>query len=207
VNRNKEVFARNLSKLIKMRNITQMDLVNDLGVSQATVSEWINAKKYPRIDRLQQLADYFNVYKSELTEDRSYYKESYGIRIPVLGTVPCGVPISAIEDIIDYEEISENMLSKGVHFGLIAKGDSMDPLILNGDTLIIRQQQHIETGQIAVIKVNGDEATCKKVIKKEDGITLVPINNLFNTVEYNIEQIHKLPISIIGRVVEIRRSL
>lgn len=207
MNNNREVFSRNLNKFIKMKNKTQMDIVNDLGVGQATVSEWINGKKYPRIDRLQQLADYFNVYKSDLTEDKSYYKESIGIRIPVLGIVPCGVPISAIEEIIDFEEISEDLLSKGVHFGLKAKGDSMDPLIMNGDTLIVRQQEHIESGQIAIVKVNGEEATCKKVIKKEDGISLVPINKLFNTVDYNPEQIEMLPVSVIGRVVEIRRSL
>lgn len=204
---NRDVFARNLSKFIKLKNKTQTDLVNDLGVSQSTVSDWINGKKYPRIDRLQQIADYLDVFKSELTEDKSYFMEAYGYRIPVLGIVPCGVPISAIEDIIGFEEMSAEQIRNGSYFGLIAKGDSMNPTIFNGDTLIVRQQPVIESGQIGIVKVNGDEATCKKVIKTDHSIVLVPLNGLFNTVEYNAEQVEKLPVTVVGRVVEIRRKL
>lgn len=204
---NRDVFSRNLSKFIKIKNKTQMDIVNDLGVSQSTVSGWINGKKYPRIDRLQQIADYFGVYKSELTEDKSYFMDTYGYRIPVLGIVPCGIPVSAVEDIIGFEEVSASMVKNGSYFGLKARGDSMNPVIMDGDTIIVRQQPNIESGQIGIIKVNGDEATCKKVVKKDHSIVLVPANDLFNTVEYNAEQVEKLPVQIIGRVVEIRRSI
>lgn len=192
---------------MKLHNKTQMEIVHDLGVSQATVSDWINGRKYPRIDRLQQLADYFGIYKSELTEDKSYFREPYGIKVPVLGVVPCGVPISAIEDIIDFEEISIEMANRGNFFGLKAKGDSMSPKIENGDTLIVRQQDSVDSGNIAIVKVNGDEATCKKIVFEDNGITLIPLNHLFNIMHYNREQISLLPVTIIGRVVEIRREL
>lgn len=204
---NREVLSKNLSKFMKLNGKTQMDLANDLNVSQTTISEWMNGKKYPRIDKLQQLADYFGVYKSELVEDKSYFKVSYGIKIPVLGTVPCGVPISAIEEIIDFEEISFEMASRGNFFGLKAKGDSMIPRIENGDTLIVRQQETVDNGNIAIVKVNGDEATCKKIIFDDNGISLIPLNNLFNVVHYSNEQISLLPVNIIGKVVEIRRVL
>jgi repressor LexA len=204
---NREVLSKNLSKFMKLNGKTQMDLAHDLKVSQTTISEWMNGKKYPRIDKLQQLADYFGVYKSELVEDKSYFKESYGIKIPVLGTVPCGVPISAIEEIIDFEEISLEMANRGNFFGLKAKGDSMLPKIENGDTLIVRQQELVDNGNIAIVKVNGDEATCKKIIFEDNGITLIPLNNLFNVIHYNKEQISLLPVTIIGKVVEIRREL
>ncbi|XCH78887.1 MAG: XRE family transcriptional regulator [Candidatus Dehalobacter alkaniphilus] len=208
MNQNRETLASNIKKYMKLNDKTQIDLSNDLSVSPSSVSDWLNGKKYPRIDRLQQLADYFNVYKSDLTELKEInIYESKGIRIPVLGIVPCGIPIEAVENVLDYEEISQEMARNGVYFGLHAKGDSMSPIIENGDTLIIRQQSNIESGQVAIIKVNGDEATCKKVYKNENGITLLPANKLFNTVEYNPEQIEKLPVLIIGRVVEIRRSL
>lgn len=204
---NREILSRNLSKLMRINGKTQMDLANDLKISQTTVSEWMNGKKYPRIDKLQLLADYFGVYKSELLEDKSYFRESYGVKIPVLGSVPCGVPISAIEEIIDFEEISFEMANRGNFFGLKAKGDSMLPKIENGDTLIIRQQELVDNGSIAIVKVNGDEATCKKIIFENDGITLIPLNNLFNVLHYNFDQISLLPVTIIGKVVEIRRTL
>lgn len=208
MNQNRETLASNIKKYMKLNDKTQIDLSNDLSVSPSSVSDWLNGKKYPRIDRLQQLADYFNVYKSDLTElkETNIY-ESKGIRIPVLGVVPCGIPIEAVENVLDYEEISQEMARSGIYFGLRAKGDSMSPIIESGDTLIIRQQNNVESGQVAIIKVNGDEATCKKVYLSDNGITLLPANKLFNTVEFNPEQIEKLPVLIIGRVVEIRRSL
>jgi len=204
---NRDVFSRNLGKYMRINNKTQMDIAHDLQVGQATVSDWVNGRKYPRIDRLQQIADYFGVYKSELTEDKSFFRNSTGIKIPVLGEVPCGVPISAIENIIDFEEISAEMSKKGEFFGLKAKGDSMNPRIEDGDTLIIKQQSSVDSGSIAIVKVNGDEATCKKVLIQDDGITLIPLNPLFNKTFYNKDQMSLLPITIVGKVVEIRRAL
>ncbi|MEE1263086.1 helix-turn-helix domain-containing protein [Ruminococcus sp.] len=68
--RNKKVFARNLNYYLTTRGKTQNDLVRDLKITASTVSDWANGKKYPRVDKMQMLADYFGVLKSDLTEER-----------------------------------------------------------------------------------------------------------------------------------------
>lgn len=130
-------------------------------------------------------------------------------RIPVLGSVPAGIPIELIEDIIDYEDISEEMLKGGKeYFALKVKGTSMWPKYLDGDTIIVLKQNDCESGQDAIVMVNGDDGTFKRVIKKDTGITLEPINQQeYNSVSYSNEDIEKLPIKILGVVKEIRRKI
>lgn len=203
---NKSIFAKNLQRYMKINNKNQQDLSNDLGFGQSTISDWINEKKYPRIDALQQLADYFGIYKSDLSEEKGKLTKAKGTKIPVLGTCPCGVPVDAVEDIIDYEEITEKLAKTGTYFGLIAKGNSMYPKIEDGDMLIVKQTSTVDAGDIAIVKVNGDEATCKKVIFNDYGITLVSLNSSYEPMIYSKDDIEKLPITICGKVVESKRS-
>jgi len=128
------------------------------------------------------------------------------IKIPVLGKVAAGIPFEAIEDIVDYEEISEHMASTGDYFGLKIKGNSMEPRIAEGDVLIIKKQSDIESGCIAIVMVNGDDATCKKVVKHDNGISLIPFNPVYAPKFYTCEEILSKPITIIGRVVENRQK-
>ena len=129
----------------------------------------------------------------------------YWNKIPILGSVPCGEPTEAIEEIIGYIEVLPNMAKD--HFGLIAKGDSMAPKIEKGDTLIIKKQSTVESGDVAIVKVNGDEATCKKIVFTDEGITLISLNPNYEPRFFTNAQIESLPIKIIGKVVEIRRKL
>ena len=92
------------------------------------------------------------------------------------------------------------------YFGLEIKGDSMEPVISNGDYVIIKKQSTCESGQIAIVCVNGDNATCKKILRQESGIMLVPFNPQYETVFYSNEQIEQIPITIFGIVVEQRRK-
>ena len=130
-------------------------------------------------------------------------------RIPVLGSIPAGIPIELIQDVIDYEDISEEMLKGGKeYFALKVKGTSMWPKYLDGDTIIVLKQNDCESGQDAIVMVNGDDGTFKRVIKKDTGITLEPINQQeYNSVSYSNEDIEKLPIKILGVVKEIRRKI
>ena len=127
--------------------------------------------------------------------------------IPVLGSIIAGIPIEAIEDIVDYEEIGEDILKTGTEFfGLKVKGDAMSPVLIEGDTIIVRKQEDCENGEIAVVLVNGNEATVKKVIKKENGIILQPINPAYDPMSYTNKEISKLPVKIIGTIAELRRK-
>lgn len=129
------------------------------------------------------------------------------VRIPILGYVVAGVPISAIQDILGYEEISHELSNTGEFFALRIKGDSMEPTFTEGDTIIIRQQPDVESNEIAVVLVNGDEGTVKRIKKDDNGIVLIGDNALaFPPQFYSNDDIERLPIKIVGKVVELRRS-
>lgn len=142
-----------------------------------------------------------------LNEDK--FKEQFrsSSRIPVLGRIPAGVPIEMIQDIIDWEDISEDMLKGGKeYFALKVNGDSMYPEYLNGDIIIVLKQNDCENGQDCVVAVNGDDATFKRVYKLNGGITLQPLNNSYLPVFYSNEDILNKPVKILGTVKQIRRD-
>lgn len=128
------------------------------------------------------------------------------IRVPVLGNVAAGIPIEAIENVIDYEEISEELAHTGDFFALKIKGDSMEPRICNGDVVIVHKQNYAESGDLVIVLVNGDSATCKKLAKYPSGIRLIPFNQAYEPLFYSNEEIENKPVRIIGRVVENRQK-
>lgn len=125
----------------------------------------------------------------------------------VYGTIPAGIPMECIEDIIDTEEISTDMLKGGKqYFGLRVKGDSMEPEYLDGDTLILEKVDDCESGDDCVVMVNGNDGTFKRVFKNENGIILQPLNPSYSPMVYTNDQIENLPVRIIGVVEEFRRK-
>lgn len=182
--------------------LTMLEVAQKVGVSEATVSRWESGDiANMRRDKIVLLANALNVPPSFIMESES---EPNGIVIPVLGTVVAGIPLEAIEEIIDYEEIPNDMANRGEHFALQIKGDSMEPKFSEGDVVIVRKQSDVDNGDIAVVLVNGNEATVKKIKKRPDGIMLVPTNPNYDVMFYNNEEIEKLPVHIIGKVVELR---
>lgn len=131
------------------------------------------------------------------------------IRIPVLGAVPAGIPLEAVEDIIDWEEIPQAMCAGGKeYFALEVKGDSMWPDYLPGDIVIVRKEPCCESGDICVVYINGYDATLKQVKFAGDGsITLVPKNQNYPPRTYTPEEVATLPVAICGVVVELRRKI
>jgi repressor LexA len=141
-----------------------------------------------------------------INEEAPKYNSNSAI-VLIYGTIPAGVPIECIEDILDTEEISADMLKGGKqYFGLKIKGNSMFPEYLDGDIIILEKVEDCENGQDCVVMVNGNDGTFKRVFKNENGIVLQPLNNEFQPMIYTNEQIEKLPIRIIGRVIELRRK-
>lgn len=131
-------------------------------------------------------------------------KKTKGVWIPVLGKVQAGVPMEAIEDIIDYEEIDADMAKNGDYFALQIKGASMEPRFVEGDVVIVRKQPIVENGDIAVVMVNGDEATIKKFYRESNGIKLIPTNPAYDIMFYTPYEVDNLPVTILGKVVELR---
>ena len=156
--------------------------------------------------KIQLLADYFKIEKSDLIEKKSNMTLSQGIKIPVLGAVPAGIPITAIEDIIDYEEIPQSWSNQGEFFGLRIKGNSMYPKLENGDVVIVKKQSIADNGDVVIAMVNGDDATCKRYKRTDTGIMLTSDNSEYTPMFYTDEQIQSLPVIIIGKVVESRKK-
>jgi len=202
---NKKIMGQNILRYMTLMGIERKDLAERLNVPYSTLTTWINGDAYPRIDRIEQMARLFKCEKSDLVESRDAAKIRKAVRIPVYGRVRAGIPEAAIEDIIDTEEIDPNMVKGGAEFfALKIKGNSMEPKISDGDVVIVRKQPDIESGEVAIVMVNSEDATCKRVRKYRDGIELVASNPIYDPIFYTNEQVKQLPVTILGRVVELR---
>ena len=209
-------FANNLKNLRAMKCISQAKLADVFGFTQQAVGRWEQGQSTPDYNTLVKLSNFFNVSTDYLLGRSDSPTGSYSadigspskektIRIPILGRVAAGNPIGAIEEIIGWEEIPKKLAAGSTCFALRVCGRSMEPRILAGDTVIIRQQPDVDSGDIAVVLVGGEEATVKRVKKQKDGIILVATNTtVYEPRFYSNQEIKDLPIQILGKVVEVR---
>lgn len=194
----------NIKNARKRAGLSQKQVALELKVSAPTVSEWENGKKQPTAKNLALLSNLLHTSTDYLLNVDQSAQSSSGVWINVLGRVAAGVPLESIEEILDQEEITHEMASKGDFFGLKIKGDSMEPKFSNGDTVIVRKQSDIESGDIAIILINGEDAVCKKVLKNSNGIALVSTNPAYDPLYYSAQEVADLPVVILGKVVELR---
>lgn len=199
-----------LSYLRKREGLSQQDLADKTGLTRSAIGMYEAGQREPSLETLELFADFFNVNMDVLT-GRSQEIESAKkpVRIPVLGAVPAGIPIEAIEDVVDWEEIPASMLSGGrEYFGLRVTGNSMYPDFIAGDVIIVRKTQAFESGDTCVVYVNGYDATLKRVKIEADGsFSLIPRNPEWETKTYTPQEIKKLPVTVAGVVVELRRKV
>ena len=199
-----------LREIRKRCGLTMKELGEILNVAESTISLYETGKREPDNETLKRIADYFQVSVDYLIGRK--YNEQYSsngfVRVPVIGTIRAGIPNTAIEDILDYEDITEEMARHGKHFGLKIKGNSMSPNLLENDVVIFRECEDADSGDVCAVLVNGDEATVKKIKKTEQGLFLIPYNTAeYEPVFFSHEEIIKKPVRIIGKAVEIRRTL
>lgn len=202
----RKIFVHNLRNLMDKKGKKQSDVIRELKIPEATFRSWYNGEKYPRIDKQQMLADYFNVPRSRLTELEGNLLERVAslVRIPVLGIITCGDPILADENIEDYREEIGETLPTGNLFYLKTKGDSMAPTIPEGSYVLIREQATVENGEIAAVLVNGDEeATLKRVKRQGDIVMLVADNPQYPP--YVITEDN--PARVIGKALKFSKDL
>ena len=218
-----------LDLLLKEKRMSRRKLERDAGLGVGTIAKWKTIN--PTNQNLQKIAKVLNVSVAYLTGESDFRSEQdaliakwneqqsagladevrrieAGIRIPVLGSVPCGIPTEAIEylDAEDWEEISEVLSRQGTFFGLKVKGNSMNPRIQEGDILIVKVQSDAESGDIVIAKINGEDACCKRLIKHQDGIVLQSFNPCYAPMYFSREEIQTKPVQIIGKVVENRQK-
>lgn len=199
-------FSEKLKFLRKERGLTQKELGEKIGVKHNTVSGYENGVNEPEQDILYKLATVLGVNINEFFPSPTNLTPitSNTIQIPVLGSIACGEPILAEENIAEYREVFADNLPSGELFFLQAKGDSMEPRIPDGSYVLIRQQPDVENGQIAAVLVNGDtEATLKRVRKLGDNVLLEAINEDY--APYLINENN--PAKIIGKAVKVEIEL
>ena len=184
---------------------TQAEVAAKLGVDRSTYAKYENGQSEPNFEMLQKLADLFSSSADFLIGCTDHPSSKSGTWVPVLGDVAAGIPIEAVENIVDYEEIDTAMASNGKYYGLRIKGSSMEPRIREGDVVIVRQQEDADTGDTAVILVNGESATVKRIKKEPDGgLWLLPNNPAYDPQHYSPAEVAEKPVRIIGKVVELR---
>lgn len=202
-----------ISQIRKHNKISQKEFGAMIGVAQNTVCNWEKGNREPDNESLKRMSEIFGVTVDYLlgreVPDQESPPRKKGVRIPVYGDVAAGVPILAIEnydsdDPDDWEEITEEMARNGEYIALRIHGDSMEPRMKTGDVVIVRLQPDVETGDVAIVRVNGDSATCKKIKKTPEGLWLIPFNPAHEPMFYNPHDIAEIPVTIIGRVVELR---
>ena len=201
-------IGTNIKKLREKAGLSQGELAKIINVSDKTISTWENDTRIPRMGAIQKLADYFHVQKSDLIEDKSQTDLPDGAfpynpimhRIPILGSISAGMPLYAEQNIEGYTYTDLN--SNGEYFALRVRGDSMNAArIYEGDILVIRKQDVVEDGDIAVVLVDDMEATVKRFYHNNGTVTLMPQStNPIHTPQ--IYDTKKVRIKIVGRVMQ-----
>ena len=198
------MLSKNLKYYRKKANLSQKKMAELLFMSQQGYAKYETDASSPDPQKLKEIANILNCSMEDLLKDKDLPQMKKGTKIPVFGDVAAGIPISAIEDIVDYEEITEELANSGEYFGLVIKGNSMEPRMTTGDVVIVKSQSTIENGEIAIVMVDGETATCKKIKKTPDGIILLSLNPAFEPIFYTNKEIEQLPVRILGKVVELR---
>lgn len=199
-----------LKEARRAAGLTQIEVAKEIGLSQSQYSAWENGHAKIDASSMAKLATMFGVTVNYLLGHENIQVSNNGVvRIPVLGPVPAGIPLEAIEDILDWEEIPASMCTGGKeYFALEVRGDSMWPDYLPSDIIIVRKSPICNSGDVCVVYVNGYDATLKQVILGNDGsISIIPKNQAYPPRTYSREEVMNLPISIAGVVVELRRKI
>uniref|UniRef100_UPI003AF1C449 LexA family protein n=2 Tax=Acidaminococcaceae TaxID=909930 RepID=UPI003AF1C449 len=182
----------------------QYELAQKMDLNPAALNKIENGKRSIKEEEISKVAQIFGISTDTLLGVNT---PRPGNRIPILGTVVAGQPAYAAENIVGWEEVTDKMSMQGKLFALKVKGSSMEPEFKEGDIVIVREQPDIESGDIAVVLINGDEATLKKVKKDPNGLFLYAFNQaVYEPHFYSNNDIETLPVRIVGRVIENRRS-
>ena len=205
----REIFSKNLRHYLSINNKTQSDLSRDLKITTSTISDWVNAKKYPRMDKVQLLADYLGIKKSDLVENKPSNQSTPHpvsfITIPLYGDISCRNGMFVDDNLVDTIEVVSNGLagSESDYFAQIASGDSMINAGINdGDLLIFKKSSSIESGQIGSFCIDDGIATCKKFRQGETFIQLIPMNPSYDPIVIDLNNTNFRVIGILKRAIK-----
>lgn len=195
------MLGNRIKALREELGLKQEELANKMSVSPSSIGMYETNKREPNNELILKLAQFFNV-STDYLLGKIDTRNNNIVKIPILGTVKAGYDWLAEENIVDYITLKENIPNVGEYYALRITGDSMLPLLAEGDLVIVHDQDDVESGQTAVVLINGEEATVKKVVKTNEGIELHAMNPYYPVRKFTFEDMQKIPVKIIGRVRE-----
>ena len=209
---NKIILSKNLAFHMEKKGVDRNQLCADLGFKYSTVSEWLSAKKYPRMDKIEMLSNYFNINKSDLIEEHKSqikkipYTEDGMELIPLVGKVAAGYGYHAEDNITEYIRTDKNSIKADYdYFWLEVKGDSMEPELHEKDLVLVQEQDILSSNCLAVVTVDNEDGLVKQVKFEKSRIILSSINPYYPPRIFEKEDMNR--VRVIGRVVEIKRRI
>ena len=206
----KKRASKNLNKILNAIGMSLVELSKDSGVSKSALNHYLKGDLVPSQENAEKMAAVLKVnplwlmgIQKNMIPDQQVVSDG-AVQIKVLGRVAAGIPIEAVTEYIDTEEIPAKMAQSGDYFGLQIHGDSMEPRMREGDVVIVRKQDDAENGDIVIAMVNGSDATCKRLTKYAGGIGLISLNPNYDPMMFTDQEIVDKPVRIIGKVVELR---
>lgn len=214
-----DITARRL-KECRERSGETLKFIGDLvGVDKSTVMRWERGDTWKiNMPTLQFLADHFHVPLSWLLGESSTVSLADGgswtdgntmqqrsVLLPIMGAVRAGIGGAVQEEVIGYEAVDPTTLQTGEeYFWLRVAGDSMTPSINDGDLVLVRRQDAVESGQYAVVLINNEEGLVKRIALGPDWIELQSVNPYYPPRRF--EGNDAASVLILGKVVESRRK-
>lgn len=194
------IFADNLKHWLSVKHKSQVFLAEELGISEAAVSHWCKGTKMPKVDKIKRICELLRIDMSDLLEPRDRVKIAVSYNLPIFASVSAGFGTYGDNEIIGYfpynarsEQEASEMLC------VIVEGDSMSPEIKDGDTLIVRRQTSIDSGDTAIIRIDEDTFFVKKVTYDADSVTLHSVNPYYPDKKFEGNEL--LRVNIVGKVM------
>lgn len=204
-----ETMGERIKRLRQLKGITQEDLAKIVGLQRGAIAKYeIGIVENMKQTTIKKMADYFGVKPSYLMclEDKTDELGNPVVEVPILGTVKAGYDYLAQENWIGTIDISKKLAETGEFFALKIHGDSMFPVFIENDTVVVRKQDDFENGDIVVALINGEEATVKKGKKSDNSILLQPLNTNYEPLIFTKEEMKTIPVKIIGIVKKLDRE-
>lgn len=204
-----ETMGERIKRLRQLKGVTQEELAKIVGLQRGAIAKYeIGIVENMKQTTIKKMADYFGVKPSYLMclEDKLDELGNPVIEVPILGTVKAGYDYLAQENWIGTIDISKKLAETGEFFALKIHGDSMFPVFIENDTVVVRKQEDFENGDIVVALINGEEATVKKGKKSDNSILLQPLNTNYEPLIFTKEEMKTIPVKIIGVVKKLDRE-
>ena len=202
------IFSTNLEYLMKKKDISGVELAQKMGVSKQSVSTWVRGLNVPRTDKLDKLCEILDCDRNALLM-RSPATDLFDMRpvppqgmLPVIGLASCGKGVIASEDVIEYVAADASHCNDE-HYYLEITGDSMAPVFSDGDLVLVHRQTSVDSGDVGVFIVDGEEGYIKKVKYDAENIDLISYNPYYPPMHFEGPDV--LRVYVVGKVLEQKR--